>query len=167
MYRRDEGTARWLSSWPIDRATFRPSTDLADWAGTVVVELDGTVIGNVLIRIEDPWAQVEVRADVAGLQAEIGWVLHPAYVGQGYATEAVRAVLEVCFGRLGLHRVVAGCFAANTSSWTLMERLGMRREQHAVADALHRSGQWMDSFGYALLADEWRAHRLQEAGPEA
>ena len=32
----------------------------------------------------------------------------------------------------------------------------MRREQHAVADALHRSGEWVDSFGYALLADEWR-----------
>jgi RimJ/RimL family protein N-acetyltransferase len=52
--------------------------------------------------------------------------------------------------------VVAGCFAANTASWTLTERVGMRREQHAVADALQRSGRWMDSFGDALLAEEWR-----------
>jgi hypothetical protein len=35
----------------------------------------------------------------------------------------------------------------------------MRREQHAVSDALHRSGEWMDSFGYALVAEEWRARR--------
>jgi RimJ/RimL family protein N-acetyltransferase len=25
-----------------------------------------------------------------------------------------------------------------------------------VADALHRSGEWLDTFGYALLAEEWR-----------
>jgi hypothetical protein len=32
----------------------------------------------------------------------------------------------------------------------------MRRETHAVADSLHRSGTWLDGFGYAVLADEWR-----------
>jgi RimJ/RimL family protein N-acetyltransferase len=37
-----------------------------------------------------------------------------------------------------------------------MERLGMRRELHAVADALHRSGEWLDTYGYALLAEEWQ-----------
>jgi RimJ/RimL family protein N-acetyltransferase len=36
-----------------------------------------------------------------------------------------------------------------------MERIGMRREQHLVREALHRSGEWLDSLGYALLADEW------------
>jgi RimJ/RimL family protein N-acetyltransferase len=37
-----------------------------------------------------------------------------------------------------------------------MERLGMRQEAHLVGDSLHRSGEWMDSVAYALLADEWR-----------
>lgn len=32
----------------------------------------------------------------------------------------------------------AECFAANEASWRLMERLGMRRETHAVKDSLHR-----------------------------
>ena len=122
----------------------------------LVIQLDGRVIGNVLVRTEDPWAQLEVRPDAVGCQAEIGWVLHPSYARHGYATEAVEATLEICFEQLGLRRVVAGCFAGNTASWQLMERVGMRREQHAVADALHRSGEWMDSLGYALLADEWR-----------
>lgn len=125
----------------------------------VVIELDGSVIGNVLIRIEDPWSQLEVRADARGRQAEIGWVLHHDHVGHGYATEAVESTLEICFEQLGLRRVVAGCFADNVASWQLMERVGMRRERHALADALHRSGEWMDSFDYALLADEWRQQR--------
>ncbi len=37
---------------------------------------------------------------------------------------------------------------------------GMRRERrevHAVAEALHRSGGWLDGFGYAMLAEEWQA----------
>ena len=32
----------------------------------------------------------------------------------------------------------------------------MRREAHAVSDSLHRSGRWLDGYGYALLAEEWR-----------
>ena len=31
----------------------------------------------------------------------------------------------------------------------------MRRETYSVRESLHRSGQWLDSIGYALLADEW------------
>lgn len=30
-----------------------------------------------------------------------------------------------------------------------MERLGMRRESQAVRDSLHRSGGWLDGFGFA------------------
>jgi RimJ/RimL family protein N-acetyltransferase len=47
-----------------------------------------------------------------------------------------------------------------------MERVGMRREQHTVRDALHRSGEWMDGYGYALLADEWRTPAAQNSNPE-
>jgi len=57
---------------------------------------------------------------------------------------------------LGLRRVTASCFAANEATWRMMERVGMRREVHTVRDSLHRSGAWLDGFGYALLADEWR-----------
>jgi RimJ/RimL family protein N-acetyltransferase len=55
--------------------------------------------------------------------------------------------------------VTALCFADNDASWRLMERIGMRREQHTVAESLHRDGAWLDGYGYALLADEWRAER--------
>jgi RimJ/RimL family protein N-acetyltransferase len=157
-YRRDATTARWLSAHPLDRDTFRAAfRDPVERAGTIVVESGGAVVGNLLVRIEAPWSQLEVLDQVAGTQAEIGWVLHPDHVGRGYATEAVEEVLRVCFEVLGLRRVVAGCFAANTASWRLMERVGMRREGYAVRDALHRSGEWMDSCAYALLAEEWRA----------
>lgn len=90
------------------------------------------------------------------MQAELGWVLHPDYAGHGYATEAVHALIRICFEDLRLRRITANCFADNVSSWRLMERVGMRRELATVRDSLHRSGRWLDGFGYALLADEWR-----------
>lgn len=145
--------------------TSRPS-DRAEWAAvftgeerlakTMVVELGGRVVGDLMIAVEDAWAQTEVREQAAGVQAEIGWCLDPAYHGQGLGTEAVAALLRICFDGLGLRRVVANCFAANVASWRLMERLGMRRELYAVRESLHRSGEWLDAMGYALLADEWR-----------
>ncbi|MDQ4114774.1 MAG: GNAT family N-acetyltransferase, partial [Actinomycetota bacterium] len=99
--------------------------------------------------------QTEVREHANGTQAELGWTIDPAHQGNGYATEAVRAVLDVCFGPLGLRRVVAECFADNEASWRLMERLGMRRESHTVKDSLHRTRGWLDGLSYALLAEEW------------
>lgn len=125
-------------------------------ASTLVVELDGAVVGDLMIRIEDAWAQAEVKDRAVGSQAELGWVLDPAYGGQGLATEAVAELLRICFEDLGLRRVTALCFADNEPSWRLMERLGMRREAHNVAESLHRTRGWLDGLGYALLADEWR-----------
>lgn len=66
-------------------------------------------------------------------------------------------MIRICFEDLGLRRVAAECFAANEPSWRLMERLGMRREIHAVKESLHRAHGWVDGLGYALLAEEWRA----------
>ena len=91
------------------------------------------------------------------MQAELGWVIDPACAGNGFATEAASALLRICFVELGLRRVYAQCFADNAASWRIMEKLGMRREEYAVRDSLHRSGQWMDGMRYAILSDEWRA----------
>ena len=90
---------------------------------------------------------------------EIGYLLDPAYVGKGYATEAVREELRICFEEVGVRRVIAQCFADNVASWRLMERLGMRREQHTKQDSLHRSGEWLDAMMYALLKEEWLSSR--------
>jgi RimJ/RimL family protein N-acetyltransferase len=122
----------------------------------LVVELNGAVIGDLMVKVGDAWAQTEVKEQAHQVQAELGWVLHPDHTGQGYATEAVSELLRLCFDELGLRRLTADCFAGNQASWRLMERVGMRREIHTLRESLHRSGEWLDGLGYALLADEWR-----------
>lgn len=123
---------------------------------TLVVEREGEVVGDLMLAVEDAWAQAEVEELAKGVQAEIGWAFDPRYGGRGYATEAVTELLRLSFEELGLRRVLGSCFADNVASWRLMERVGMRREAHTVADALHPSGEWRDGYTYALLADEWR-----------
>lgn len=156
-----ESVSHWITQAALDhdqyvgRFRFPPALDL-----TIVIEHDGMVIGDLMLRLTDPWAQAEVRHLAEDKQAVLGWCLHPDAGGKGYATEAVRALLAACFEQLGVRRVSAECFAGNTSSWHLMERVGMRREFHGVKDSLHRSGEWMDSYAYAILAEEW-----QQSGP--
>jgi RimJ/RimL family protein N-acetyltransferase len=129
---------------------------------TLVLELDGRIVGDLYLAISDAWAQGEVAEQAKGVQAEIGWAIDPAYAGRGLATEAAAELLRICFEELGLRRLKALCFADNEPSWRLMERLGMRREEYAVQDSLHRTKGWLDGMTYALLADEWRARQAEQ-----
>jgi len=154
-YRQLEPVGQWLTEVPADHEAYRARfTDPARLA-TVVAELGSTVIGDFMLRVEDAWAQAEVAGQARGTQAELGWVLDPACTGHGYATETVRELLRYCFQDLGVHRVTANCFLDNDTSWRLMERVGMRRELHAVRGSLHRSGRWLDTVAYAILEEEW------------
>ena len=153
---------RWLGLAPDTIEAFRERyLDPERLASMYIVELlqdtgePPVPIGDIMIRIGDGWGQLEVADQVKGVEAELGWVLDPEYTGRGYATEAIRAVIGVCFGQLGLRRVHAGCFADNEPSWRLMERLGMRREEFSRKTALHRSGEWLDGLNYGILAEEW------------
>jgi len=158
QYRRLEAVGGWLTEVPADLATYQATfAEPARLATTVVVELDCHLIGDLMLRVENAWAQAEVADRARDSQAELGWVLDPTHTGHGYATEAVGELLRICFEDLGVRRVVANCFADNESSWRLMERVGMRREAHAIAESLHRSGHWLDTLAYAILVNEWMA----------
>jgi RimJ/RimL family protein N-acetyltransferase len=128
-------------------------------ASTLVIDRGGTIIGDLFLGVGSPYSQVEVRDRADDSQAAIGWLLDPAYAGQGYATEAAAEVLRICFEDLGLRRVVAGAFADNAASLRVMERIGMRIEGRTVRGSLHRELGWVDGVDAAVLAEEWRAKR--------
>lgn len=162
QWRRLPDVNRWLGLAPDTIEAFRERyLDPERLAAMHILELlpDAATapmpIGDIMIKLGDAWAQLEVADAAKGVEAELGWVLDPAHTGRGYATEAIRAVIDVCFGPLGLRRVHAGCFADNEPSWRLMERLGMRREEFSRRTALHRSGEWLDGMSYGILAEEW------------
>lgn len=157
-YRRLREVYEWLGAVPTTRDAFDELYLRPDRLATtfIIIRLsDGQIIGDLMVKVGDGWAQSAMVEQAKGVEAELGWVLAPEYTGQGYAIEAVRAAIDVCFGSLGLRRVNAGCFAANEPSWRLMEKLGMRREEFSRKTGLHISGEWMDGMNYGLLAEEW------------
>ena len=82
----------------------RSSAGVFPCAGTAckqaVAHIDGMLIGCVSLRIK--------REDQ---RAELGYWIGRPYWGQGYCTEAVRAVLKFGFQQLGLNRIYACHFS--------------------------------------------------------
>ena len=59
-------------------------------------------------------------------ETEVGWVLHPAYWGRGFATEGGRACLEWGFRSFDIPYFTAMIVPDNVRSIAVAERLGMR-----------------------------------------
>lgn len=97
---------------------------------------------------------------------EIGWVLHPDYHGQGYATEGAAVLLQHAFEHLNVHRVIATCQPENPASYRVMEKLGMQREGLFRQCIERPDGTWWDEYFYAILADEWFAQAADTANRE-
>jgi RimJ/RimL family protein N-acetyltransferase len=124
------------------------STALAgedDWIDAAIVVRDtGEYAGDVAFH----WVSVQHRT------GEVGFVIDPAHQGQGYATEAARAMLDWGFGSFGLHRIIGRTEARNEASARVLERLGMRREALLVENEWVK-GEWQSELVYAILDREW------------
>jgi RimJ/RimL family protein N-acetyltransferase len=97
-------------------------------------------IGDVAVHLHDN-----------RMQAYIGYTFATAHQGQGYATEAVAAVLDRLFDIQGVQRVSAECDARNERSARLLERLGFRQEGLRPAFTWIK-GEWTDDMLFGLLA---------------
>lgn len=85
-------------------------------------------------------------------QAEIGFAFAPEARGQGYATEAVGAMVEYLFAR-GRHRLIALTDMRNVATQNLLEKLRFRREG-VYRQSWAENGEWFDEVGYARLCSE-------------
>ncbi len=94
-------------------------------------------------------------ADDARL-GEIGYTLATAHQGQGYAREAVSAMLDHAFNSLHMHRITASVDTQNAPSIALLERLHFRREGHFIQCGWYNGG-WCDEYLYAMLRTGWKA----------
>ncbi|WP_112242539.1 GNAT family N-acetyltransferase [Kribbella monticola] len=107
------------------------------------IDLDGVLIGDIGLKLHENL-----------MQAEIGFTLGPQYQGQGYATEAVRGLLDHLFVERKLHRVSAECDARNVASAALLRRLGFRDEGLRLANTWFK-GEWTDDLFFGLLRSDW------------
>ena len=116
-----------VQNWLSDCLEHYTNYGYGKWA----VSKNGKVIGYCgLIYQPDLDGQPEVA---------LGYRLARAAWGQGYATEAARAVLEYGFKTLGLSRIVATIDPNNLASIGVAEKVGMRFEKEV----------WLEGYSYA------------------
>src|SRR5436309_223289 len=84
---------------------------------------------------------------------------YPGLLRPRYPVRSER-VLLLGFEGLGLHRIVARIDEDNEPSVRLARRLGMRQEARLVHNEFFK-GRWSNELDFAMLADEWFAHRGQ------
>lgn len=152
-YRSDPEVARyqsWDAPFPLLRAETAVANFLASdpdrpgWFQYAIERAgDRRLIGDVAVHLHDNLKQ-----------AEIGFTLATTFHQQGYATEAVHAVLDRLFRLQGLHKVTGECDARNTRSAALMERLGFTREGR-LRQQTYLKGEWTDDLIFGVLATEW------------
>lgn len=66
--------------------------------------------------------------------------------------------MDFGFNSFGLHRVWSWCVADNRGSAHVLEKFGMRLEGHLRENEYYKD-RWWDTLMYAILADEWQAHK--------
>ncbi len=88
--------------------------------------------------------------------ATLGYWIGAVHARQGYVTEALGAVLEFAFRRLGLHRIEAACLPHNEASRRLLLKCGFQEEGFA-REYLRINGSWQDHQLFAILRSKFPA----------
>jgi [ribosomal protein S5]-alanine N-acetyltransferase len=120
------------------RAQFRQRESLAL---AITMSNDGSLVGMIELSHLSPTDRC----------AELGYWIALRHRGQGYATEAARAMCEVGFRTLRLHRIEARAFARNRASIRVLEKAGLRHEGR-FRERVWFGRQWLDMVWLARLA---------------
>jgi ribosomal-protein-alanine N-acetyltransferase len=106
---------------------------------------------------------VEVRnIDCEHSLGELSFWLAVEAWGQGYMTEAVRAVLRYVFEDLGLNRLYAYHMLRNPASGRVLEKNGFKQEG-LLHQRVRKWGKFEDVALWAILRREWQEDKASES----
>lgn len=115
------------------------------WFQFVIIEKDTQkIVGDIGINFFDN----------ENKQVEIGCTLHKHFHNKGYATEAIKSVIDYLFTELKKHRIITSIDPKNKSSIRLVERIGFRKKAHFI-ESLFINGIWVDDIIYAMTEKDW------------
>lgn len=103
---------------------------------------DGRLMGSVSLITDSARQYGSARA--------LGYALGTAYWGQGYMTEAVRAVIAYGFGKMNLDLISAVCYPGNAASRRVLEKCAFRYEGTLCRAELLYNGEVRDHMHFCL-----------------
>ena len=78
---------------------------------------DGEVIGQMTVQ------PCELYPDNPEIR-DVGWFISPEYQGNGYASEAAKAILDFMFCEVEIEKIMTSAADINPRSWQIMKKLG-------------------------------------------
>ncbi len=116
--------------------------DRADWA--IIRTADNAFLGEVALNdLDEDNRAMNFRIALSNS------------LGEGYGTEATRAVIEYGLEVVGLHRMSLSVYAFNPRARRAYEKCGFTQEG-VDRDALLWEGEWFDSLRMSILATDPR-----------
>ena len=112
------------------------------WA--LVLKSENRVIGSV-----------GLHATAVESVKELGYVMHPAYWGNGYMTETVKAVLRFAFTERNLIAVRVRHDVRNARSRNVIQRCGFQYEGTIRRERQNYDGVIRDTCSYSMTREEW------------
>ena len=96
---------------------------------------------------------IGLQANPEHNHAELGYWIGVPYWGNGYATEAAKAVVRHGFQHAGLNRIFASHFKHNVASGNVLRKVGMKYEG-CMRQHIFKLGEFVDLELYAILRYE-------------
>lgn len=95
-------------------------------------------------------------APSAGYQAEMGYDLAKEHWGKGIMAEAMRAVIDFGFEKMGLNRIEVYIMPRNKRSVKMIKNLGFKREGLIRQRYFDEHGNYADDILFSLLRSDWK-----------
>jgi len=119
------------------------------------------------VNIPDTWIQIAIESKehkcligdfglhtlLEPLNVEIGFTLEPRFQNKGYATEALKSLIDYLFNVLSKDKITAIAVEQNTSSIRLLERIGFKHV-NTIRNSFFK-GEYVNECVFELLKKEW------------
>ena len=122
----------------------------------VVLDKESNWIYNVLVDpdTDKVIGAIQLAIDEVNQSAEINFIVHPNYWGDGVATDIAKTIIKYAFKVLKLNRIGAAIDSNNIASGIVLEKLGMKRKGMLRKDKLVQD-EYRDTLIYGLLRSEY------------
>lgn len=126
---------KWISSYDKE--------DFYRWA--IISKESGLNIGQIAFY----------KVNSKNQYVDVEYCIGKEYWGNGYATEALKGVINFVFNKMNFNRVQAFHRSKNITSGRVLEKAGMKYEGRLKQYVLH-NGVFDDCIMYAILKEEWK-----------
>jgi RimJ/RimL family protein N-acetyltransferase len=142
----DQKTARdWIRGLPVSRA------ERTGIVYAITLREDGNLIGAIgLMGIDNRYQR-----------ARIGYWIGVPYWNRGYATEALRSMLDYGFREIGLNRIYAYYMTRNKASGRVLEKCGLHYEG-ILRQHIRKGDRYEDIAVYGILLEDYCAAAIEK-----